>query len=112
MGRIGAAMELIKDLSLETLSLTKTQALCGYAFDFLADSAEIQDREEVSALRASTSGSNRSSFRLPKIPTEDEHHELVLRLREESRIYLDLQNLVHLIILFQDWRAEEDRLIL
>lgn len=108
MGRIGAAMELVKDLSLETLSLIKTEALCGYAFDFTVEGTEVQDREEVAALRASASD---RSFRVPRIPTAHEHEEIVLRLRDQSRVYYDLQNLVQLLILFQEWRVEEDRLI-
>jgi len=111
MGRVGAAMELIKDQNLETLSLSKTEALCGYAFDFTVEGAEIQDRDEIRALRASASGPDRSSFRVPHILTQEEHEEIVLRLREQSRTYFDLQNLIQLFIFFQDWRDEENRLL-
>lgn len=109
MGRVGAAMELVRDLNLETLGLIKTEALCGYPFDFTVERSEVQDQEEVTALRESAPSDR--SFHVPNIPTAAEHEEIVLRLREQSRPFCDLQNLVQLLILFQEWRAEEDRLI-
>ena len=109
-GRMGAAHKLVTEMSVETISLTKTTALCGYAFDFTHQDAEDQDEDQVAeALRHSSSGSD--SVRPSQIPNAEEHAFYVQKLREASQAYYDLSQLVRLIAAFREWRVEEESLI-
>lgn len=111
-GRIGAAETIINEMSTETLSHIKTQAYCGYAFDFMAPGAEQQDTSQVTqGARQSLSNSGRTSLRPSDIPSAAEHAAYVQELRAESQNYYELQQLVRVIILFREWREEEDNLI-
>lgn len=99
-GRIGAAIRVFEELSFDTISQFKTEAFCGYAFDFTAPGTEIQDRNSLSY-------SNSSII----ILSQDEHEEIVATLRNASRSYWTLQQVVRAIALFRDWHAEEEKLI-
>ncbi|KAF2744223.1 nuclear pore complex protein-like protein Nup107 [Sporormia fimetaria CBS 119925] len=111
-GRVGAAIQLVEEMNIERLSAIKTQALCGYEFNFRDDGAEIQD-EELLRLASSDHDftSSRSSRRAPRFPTPAEHATIVERLRENSQSYQDLQNLVFLIRELRQWRQEEEEVI-
>jgi nuclear pore complex protein Nup107 len=107
---MGAAYKLVTEMSVEAVSLTKTTALCGYAFDFTQPDAEEQDEEQVAeAMRHSSSAND--SVRPSDIPSAQEHAFHVQNLREASQAYYDLSQLVRLIAAFREWRAEEETLI-
>jgi nuclear pore complex protein Nup107 len=107
---MGAAHKLVTEMSVEIISLTKTTALCGYAFDFTHPYAEDQDEDQVAeALRHSSSGND--SVRPSQIPNAQEHAFHVQKLREASQAYYDLSQLVRLIAAFREWRTEEESLI-
>jgi nuclear pore complex protein Nup107 len=109
-GRLGVADKLVADMSVESISLASTAALCGYSFDFTQAGAEEQDEEQVAAaMRRSSSG--RDSVRPSQIPSAQDHAELVQSLRAASQTYYELSQLVRLIIAFRLWRDEEDALI-
>lgn len=111
-GRMGAAEKLVMELSVENLSLTKTAAYFGYAFDFTQPGAEEQDEDQVAeAMRRSLQGSGRDSIRPSEVPSAQEHAQLVYRLREVSQNYFDLTVIVRLITCFRQWREEEEVLI-
>jgi nuclear pore complex protein Nup107 len=92
-------------MSVETLSSIKTQALCGYAFDFTMPGTEQQDTTQT------LSSPRGASLRPSDIPSAAGHRRIVMQLRLESSVYFELQQLVHLIHLFGEWREEEDNLI-
>ncbi|KAF2658756.1 nuclear pore complex protein-like protein Nup107 [Lophiostoma macrostomum CBS 122681] len=104
-GHIGAAIQVTTELSVENLSFIKTQALCGYAFDFTVPGTEVQDTTRT------LSSPRRTSLRPSDIPSAAEHRSLVLQLRGETGPYFELQQFVHLIHLFGEWREEEDNII-
>lgn len=103
-GRIGAAIQLITDTGIEQLSEIKTEALCGYAFNFMMPGAEHQDEVLARSLR-------NSSTRPSNLPGPTDHANIVYSLREASAVYFDLQQLVRLIDLFRQWREEEDSIL-
>ncbi|KAF2800065.1 nuclear pore complex protein-like protein Nup107 [Melanomma pulvis-pyrius CBS 109.77] len=109
-GRIGAAEKLIDEMSVESLSLSRTEALCGYPFDFTQPGTEEQDDIQVAQASRKTVPS-RTSLRLSNIPSAYEHTQHVLNLRQLSSTYYELQQLVRLIVLFREWREEEDNMI-
>jgi nuclear pore complex protein Nup107 len=109
-GRLGAAEKLVSEMGVETISMSKTKALFGYAFDFTQPDAEMQTQDQVTeAMRKSSSGNR--SVRPSDIPDKEEHANLVHMLREASHGYFELSQLVRLIANFREWRAEEDSLI-
>jgi nuclear pore complex protein Nup107 len=111
-GCIGAAIEVITEMSVETISHIRTEALCGYAFDFTVPGSEYQDETQVtSSARKSQEKAGRLSLHPSDIPNATEHAKYVDKLREESSVYFELQQLVRLIMLFRQWREEEDSLI-
>jgi nuclear pore complex protein Nup107 len=111
-GRLAAAEKVVTDLNVESLSLSRTEALCGYPFDFMHPGSEEQDERQLHAFRESITGAARSSLpHLSTLPDADGHHEIVLRLREHSAAYFDLQQIVRLLVMFREWREEEDKLI-
>jgi nuclear pore complex protein Nup107 len=111
-GRLAAAEKVVTDLNVESLSLSRTEALCGYPFDFMQAGAEEQDEEQMHAFRESITGTGRSTLPpLSTLPDAEGHREIVLRLREHSATYFDLQQIVRLLVLFREWREEEDKLI-
>lgn len=111
-GRLAAAEKVVTDLNVESLSLSRTEALCGYPFDFEQAGAEEQDEEQLHAFRESITGTARSALPpLSTLPDAEGHQEIVLRLREHSAVYLNLQQIVRLLVLFREWREEEDKLI-
>ena len=93
-------------MSLETISLSRTESLCGYAFDFTQPGAEEQDEGELARQTLSHDASESND-----IPDAEEHAQLVMQMRKESSNYSDLQQIVRLIILFREWRMEEDEQI-
>ncbi|PVI03532.1 nuclear pore complex protein-like protein Nup107 [Periconia macrospinosa] len=111
-GRIGAAEKLATEMSVEAISLTQTTALCGYAFDFTAPGSEEQDEQQVSEImNASLRSSGNDSIRPSEIPNKQGHARQVLFMRKTSQKYGNLCQLVRLISLLREWRAEEENLI-
>lgn len=99
-------------MSAEALTQAKTQALCGYAFDFTLPGAEIQDASQVNfSARESLAASGRSSLRPSAIPSAADHARHVSNLRIATQDYFDLSNLVRILLLFREWRIVEDSLI-
>ncbi|KAF1992830.1 hypothetical protein P154DRAFT_528201 [Amniculicola lignicola CBS 123094] len=101
-GRTGAAIKLVTELSLATLSHIKTRAICGYSFDFRDADADVQNQDEAISL-----GRSDPDFLVSEILNQHEHASHVLRLRNVSQPYNDLEQLVNLIHLFSSWRDEE-----
>ncbi|CAI6275580.1 unnamed protein product [Periconia digitata] len=111
-GRIGAAEKLATEMSVEAISLTKTLAVCGYAFDFTAPEAEEQDEQQaMEMMNTSLRSSGNGSIRPSGIPNKQEHKRHVLELRTASEKYGNLCQLVRVITLLREWRVEEENLI-
>ncbi|KAF2855850.1 nuclear pore complex protein-like protein Nup107 [Plenodomus tracheiphilus IPT5] len=111
-GRIGAAEKVINDLSVETLSLSRTEALCGYPFDFTIPGAEEQDERQLYDHRDTLTDITRATaLPMDQIPTAEKHREIVEDLRKQSAPYYDLQQIVRLLVLFREWREVEENLI-
>ncbi len=111
-GRLGAADRVVNDLSVESLSLSRTEALCGYPFDITTPGAEEQDERRLHDHRDSLSGVARASaLPLAKLPDAEKHRQIVEVLRQKSSPYYDLQQIVRLLMLFREWRHEEEALI-
>lgn len=108
-GRFGAAERVVNDLSVETLSLSRTEALCGYPFDFQQPGAEEQDETLLHEHRTNLNNASRQS--LPSKPTGKKHTALVDCLRQHSAPYFELQQVVRLLALLREWRHEEEELI-
>jgi hypothetical protein len=97
-------------MGVETISMSRTVARFGYAFDFTQSDAEIQTQDQVAEAMRNSSSEN-GSVRPSKIPNDEVHAKQVFWLRETSRGYFELSQLVRLIANFREWRAEEDSLI-
>lgn len=111
-GRFGAAEKVVNDLSLEALSLSRTEALCGYPFDFTQPGAEEQDEATLFAHRATLVHATRQGGEMPKpAPSPEKHAAIVARLREASAAYCELQQIVRILAFFRDWRHAEEELI-
>lgn len=111
-GRIGAAERLVTEMSVEAISLVKTTALCGYAFDFTMPGSEEQDEQQVSEMmNASLRSSGHRSIRPSELLNSQEHTEYVLRLRKASEKYGNVCQLVRVLSLLREWRTEEENLI-
>jgi nuclear pore complex protein Nup107 len=97
---------------MEAISLTRTTALCGYAFDFTAAGAEVQDREHINdMMNASLRNSGHHTIRPSEIPTWEEHSHYVKHMRQQSHKYFDLCQIVRVIPLLRQWREEEEKLM-
>ena len=48
---------------------------------------------------------------LAQLPDADQHREIVDNLRKSSTAYYTLQQIVRLLVLFREWREEEQTLI-
>lgn len=111
-GRIGAAEKVVNDLSVETLSLSRTEALCGYPFDFTIPGTEEQDERLLYDFRDTLTDITRATaLPMDKIPSAEKHREIVEDLRKQSAPYHDLQQIVRLLVLFREWREIEEGLI-
>ncbi|KAL6710084.1 Nucleoporin nup84 [Coniothyrium glycines] len=111
-GRLDAASRVIEDLSVESLSLSRTEALCGYPFDIMAPGTEEQDERQLHDHRDHLSVQERASaIPLAKLPDADRHREIVEDLRQKATPYYELQQIVRIIVFFREWRSEEDKLI-
>ncbi|KAH8728768.1 107-domain-containing protein, partial [Phaeosphaeriaceae sp. PMI808] len=111
-GRLGAAKKVVDELNVESLSLSRTEALCGYPFDFTQAGADNQDDRQLRDHRKNLAGAAlRSAIPHESLPTTTQHATLVHRLRDMSAEYLNLQQIVRILTLFCDWRHEEDELI-
>ncbi|KAI4636525.1 hypothetical protein J4E83_001480 [Alternaria metachromatica] len=111
-GRLAAAEKVIGDLSVETLSLSRTEALLGYPFDFTMPGAEEQDEQRLHEHRDSLSTADRAAaIPMAKLPSADRHRRTVNALRQSSTSYYTLQQIVRLLVLFREWREEEQTLI-
>jgi nuclear pore complex protein Nup107 len=111
-GRLGAAEKIVNDLSVESLSLSRTEALCGYPFDVTQPGVEEQDELLLHEHRRQLSGAARqTAIKHSALPNAEKHAAIVQRLREKSAEYYNLQLIVRLLVLFREWRHEEDELI-
>jgi nuclear pore complex protein Nup107 len=111
-GRLAAAERVISDLSVETLSLSRTEALLGYPFDFMTPGMEEQDERQLHDHRDNLPNAARAAA-IPnaQLPDADQHRDMVNYLRKKSSAYYDLQQIVRLLVLFREWREEEQALI-
>lgn len=111
-GRLAAAEKVISDLNVESLSLSRTEALMGYPFDFMTPGSEDQDERQLHEHRDNLSTAARAAaIPMAQLPDAEQHRELVLSLRKHSSPYYDLQQIVRLLALFREWRDEEQALI-
>lgn len=110
-GRLAAAEKMVEEVSVESLSLSRTEALCGYPFDFNAPGAEEQDERALHAHRETLSREARSKLPVSQLPDQDGHEEIVLYLRARCAPYYDLQQIVRLLAMFREWRAKEQEVI-
>ncbi|KAL5114815.1 Nucleoporin nup84 [Pleosporales sp. CAS-2024a] len=113
-GRLAAAEKVVKDLSVESLSLSRTEALCGYPFDITQPGADEQDERLLHEHRrnvGSESNAYRNALKHDALPDAEKHATMVQRLRETSQGYYDLQLVVRMLCLFREWRQEEEELI-
>ncbi|RMZ72588.1 nuclear pore complex [Pyrenophora seminiperda CCB06] len=111
-GRIAAAEKVIRDLSVESLSLSRTEALLGYPFDFMTPGTEEQDERQLHEHRDNLSTAARAAaIPIAQLPDAEQHREMVFDLRKQSSSYYDLQQIVRLLVLFREWRDEEEALI-
>lgn len=102
---------MIEEVNVEYLSLSRTEALCGYPFDFNAPGAEVQDEGALHAHRETLSREARSRLPVAQLPNAEEHQEMVEYLRARSAAYYDLQQIVRIVAMFRDWRAKEQEVI-
>jgi nuclear pore complex protein Nup107 len=111
-GRLDAASRVIEDLSVESLSLSRTEALCGYPFDIMTPGTEEQDERQLHDHRDRLLSHERAAaIPLAKLPDANQHREIVEDLREKATPYYELQQIVRLLVFFRDWRDEEEILI-
>jgi len=111
-GRIAAAEKVIGNLSVESLSLSRTEAILGYPFDFMTPGTEEQDERQLHEHRDNLSTAARAAaIPIAQLPDAEHHREMVLYLRKNSSSYYDLQQIVRLLVLFREWRDEEEALI-
>lgn len=111
-GRLGAAEKVVAELSVESLSLSRTEALCGYPFDFTQQGTEEQDESLMRAFRDSLSTTARGHVGwVEQMPKAEGHAYIVMSLREKSSQYYELQQMVRLLAMFREWREEEDKLM-
>lgn len=110
-GRIAAAERMIEEVNVEYLSLSRTEALCGYPFDFNAPGADIQDERTLHAHRETLSREARSRLPVSQLPDAEQHRQIVDYLRIRSAPYYDLQQIVRIIAMFREWRTEEQEVI-
>jgi nuclear pore complex protein Nup107 len=92
----------------ESLSLSRTEALCGYPFDITQIGVEEQDE---TLLHEHRMGLRDKEKRNAIDHKSLKHAAIVQRLREKSQPYYDLQLIVRMLVLFRDWRHEEEELI-
>ncbi|KAJ4399002.1 Nucleoporin nup84 [Didymella pomorum] len=110
-GRIAAAERMIEEVNVEYLSLSRTEALCGYPFDFNAPDADVQDEGTLHAHRETLSREARARLPVSQLPDAEQHRQIVEYLRIRSAPYYDLQQIVRLIAMFREWRTEEQEVI-
>lgn len=111
-GRIAAAEKVIGNLSVESLSLSRTEAILGYPFDFMTPGTEEQDERQLHEHRDNLSTAARAAaIPIAQLPDVEHHRDMVLYLRKNSSSYYDLQQIVRLLVLFREWRDEEEALI-
>ncbi|KAF1919735.1 107-domain-containing protein [Ampelomyces quisqualis] len=111
-GRLGAAEKVINDLSVESLSLSRTEALCGYPFDITQPGVEHQDETQLHDHRSHlTAAALRNAIKHDSLPNARKHSAIVQRLRDASAAYYNLQLMVRILVLFREWRNEEEELI-
>jgi nuclear pore complex protein Nup107 len=103
---------VVSDLSVESLSLSRTEALCGYPFDINQPGAEERDEALLHEHRSTlTDDDLRNALKYDAMPNAEKHAAIVQRLRENSQPYYDLQLIVRILCLFREWRQEEEDLI-
>jgi nuclear pore complex protein Nup107 len=111
-GRLAACEKVISDLSVESLSLSRTEALLGYPFDFMTPGMEEQDERQLNDHRDNLTNTARAlAIPIAELPDEEQHKKMVEQLRKNSAPYYDLQQIVRLLVLLREWREEEQTLI-
>ncbi|KAF1838081.1 hypothetical protein BDW02DRAFT_542535 [Decorospora gaudefroyi] len=111
-GRLAAAEKIIGELSVESLSLSRTEALLGYPFDFMTPGTEEQDEQLLNEHRDNLPIAARAAaIPIGQLPNAQGHRRMVLHMRKASSSYYDLQQIVRLLVLLREWRSEEQTLI-
>ena len=111
-GRLAACEIVVGDLSVESLSLSRTEAHLGYPFDFTTAGTEEQDDRQLNNHRDNMSDAERkSAIPIAQLPDADQHRKMVDLFRKNSAPYYDLQQIVRLLVLLREWREEEQTLI-
>lgn len=96
-------------LSVEALSISRTEALCGYPFDFTSPGAEEQDERELHDYRDRLPrDAQAAAIPLADLPDANRHKEIVEQLRQSSSEYYHLQQMVRFLVLIREWREEEE----
>jgi nuclear pore complex protein Nup107 len=73
---------------------------------------EEQDEAQLHDHRRSLTGTAlRTAIKHDALPNADKHAAIVQRLREKSAEYYNLQLIVRILVLFREWRHEEEELI-
>jgi nuclear pore complex protein Nup107 len=98
-------MKLAKEISVESVSLAKTKAYCGYSFDFTVPGAEEQDTDLFEKAQQQEKRQNRL-----RISPEQHAHEVEV-FRHVSQSYYEMQQLVTVIELYSQWAEEEENMI-
>jgi nuclear pore complex protein Nup107 len=92
--------------------LSRTEALCGYPFDITQPGVEEQDEAQLHEHRRNlTDTALRTAIKHDALPNAEKHAAIVQRLREKSAEYYNLQLIVRILVLFREWRHEEEELI-
>jgi nuclear pore complex protein Nup107 len=110
-GRLQAAEIVVKELSVESLSLSRTEALCGYPFDFTQPGADEQDEAALHDHRSNPANAAARTAMSMESLTADKHAAMVQQLLVASASYYDVQLIVRILKLFHEWREEEEELI-
>jgi len=102
---------MIQELSVEALSLSRTEALCGYPFDFTQPGSDEQDETELYNHRRNPANAVAKTAMSKESLTVEKHAATVRQLIDASTPYHDLQLIVRLLQYFRAWRVQEDELI-
>lgn len=96
------------NLTVESLSLSRTEAFCGYPFDFMQPDAYEQDETALYDHRKTLTGLTlKNAIPHDQLPDAEQHAQIVEELRVSSAQYFELQQIVRLLVLFRKWREAE-----
>lgn len=78
----------------------------------MSPGTEEQDERQLHEHRDSLSAAARAAaIPISQLPDANQHRQLVMQLRQASLPYYNLQQIVRLLVLFREWREEEQALI-